>query len=59
MLQNTPDTPEPESPYDIYESAGNVSSEQRSPVVQQPYPDPRIIFDEVTVLTRLTAYSDT
>ena len=49
MLQNTPDTPEPESPYDIYESSINLSSEQRSPVAQVPTDDPRVILNKVKI----------
>jgi hypothetical protein len=47
MLQNTPDTPEPESPYEIHEPVINLPPEQRSPVVQQPTDDPRVIFNKV------------
>ncbi|CAB4017470.1 Hypothetical predicted protein, partial [Paramuricea clavata] len=46
MLQNTPDTPEPESPYEIHEPAIIIPSEQRSPVVQQPTDDPRVILNK-------------
>ncbi|CAB4027711.1 Hypothetical predicted protein, partial [Paramuricea clavata] len=46
MLQNTPDTPEPESPYEIHEPAINLPPEQRSPVVQQPTDDPRVILNK-------------
>jgi type II secretory pathway component PulC len=51
MLQNTPDTPEPESPYEIYESTVSLSSEQRSPVVQQIAEDPQAIFNQVMMWT--------
>ena len=49
MLQSTPDTPEPESPYDMYESSLNLSSEQQSPVAQVPADDPGVILNKVKI----------
>ena len=50
MLQSTPDTPEPESPYEIYESTVSLSFEQQSPVVQQTVEDPMVIFNKVMMI---------
>ena len=49
MLQSTPDTPEPDSPYDMYESSLHLSSEQQSPVAQVPAEDPRVILNKVKI----------
>ncbi len=49
MLQSTPDTLEPESPHEIYESALSLSSEQLGPVMQQLDRDPRMILNKVKI----------
>lgn len=49
MLGSAPDTPEPESPYDVDEPPVNASFEQPRPVVAMPADDPRVILNKVNV----------